>query len=135
MNLMTKKTTGLVFITFLFLTGCAPGESSTGKSVEVDSIIEEQDTFSFDLGDSPLITFQSNGMQIINAHNIPGEYPFPFEAEHLYEEFNILRSEEILTIEANDEVYELEILGPRLFRDNENDLELNTNVYLLDDVE
>lgn len=130
MNRTTKKLIGLTFISFSILTGCTSEES-----VEVESIIEEEGAFSFDLGDSPLITFQSDGMQIINVQNIPGDYPFPFEQEHLYEEYDIAHTNETLRIEADDIVYELEILGSRLFRDNENNLELSTDVYLLNEDE
>ncbi|MFO8069410.1 MAG: hypothetical protein R6U02_05425 [Alkalibacterium sp.] len=128
MNQITKKFIGLTFLSLSILTGCASEESA-----EVESIIEEQGAFSFDLGDSPLLTFQSDGMQIINAHNIPGDYPFPFEPNQLYKEYDIVHTDETLRIEADDLVYELEILGPRLFRDNKNDLELSTHVYLLNE--
>lgn len=127
MNLMTKKIIGFTFLAILFLSGCTAGEKA-----EIESIIEEEGAFSFDLGDSPLITFQSDGMQIINEHNIQGDYPFPFEPGHMYEEYDVVHTDETLRIEADDIVYELEILGPRVFRDNENDIELSTDVYLLD---
>ncbi|PRY74322.1 hypothetical protein [Alkalibacterium olivapovliticus] len=128
MKISISKLVVLGFSSFIFLTGCTQEES-----VDIDSILEEEGTFSFDLMDSPKITFQSEGMKIRNAHSFVAEYPFPFVPEQLYEEYDIVHTEETLRIEVDDIVYELEILGPRLFRDNENDLELSTDIYLLDD--
>ncbi|MCC5894379.1 MAG: hypothetical protein JJU16_02880 [Alkalibacterium sp.] len=126
MKIMISKLLAIGFLSSVFLAGCSQEES-----VDTDSIIEAAGAFSFDSGDSPLITFQSEGMKIRNAHNFVAEYPFPFVPEHYYEDYTIVHTEETLSIEADDSVYELEILGPRLFRDNENDMELSTDAYLL----
>jgi len=72
-------------------------------------------------------------MQVMNEHNIPGDYPFPFDPEDVYEEYDVTYTDETLFIEAGDDVYELEILGPRLYRDNDNDLELSTEAFLFDE--
>lgn len=126
MKTSISKLSVLGFISLFVLAGCSQEES-----VDVDSIIEEERAFSFDSGDSPFITFQSEGMRIRNAHHFVAEYPFPFLPEQYYEDYTIVHTDEILSIEADDSIYELEILGPRLFRDNENDMEFSTDAYLL----
>jgi len=128
MNSTIKKTVGVTFLAFVLLAGC-----TTEESADIERVIEEDGAFSFDFGDSPVITFQAEGMQVMNAHNIPGDYPFPFDSEDVYEEYDVTYTDETLFIEAGDEVYELEILGPRLFRDNDNDLELSTEAFLFDE--
>ena len=84
MNSTIKKTVGVTFLAFVLLAGC-----TTEESADIERVIEEDGAFSFDFGDSPVITFQAEGMQVMNAHNIPGDYPFPFDSEDVYEEYDV----------------------------------------------
>ncbi|WP_368645956.1 hypothetical protein AB4027_03280 [Alkalibacterium putridalgicola] len=131
MNRLIKLFIGFTLLSLSFLTGCTSEEN-----VEVKPILEEEEVFSFDMNELPLITFSEEGMKILNRESIPklpDGYPFPFEPDQLYEEYELTHTEDLLRIEADDTVYELSIIGPRLFLDEESDIELNTKVYLLDE--
>lgn len=122
---------GFAFLSLLFLTGCTSEES-----VDTEHILETEDAFSLNLGELPLLTFRQEGLKIINSDSIgngPNGYPFPFKPEKLYPDYELTHTEDILRIESDDILYELTILGPRRFRDEENDIELESDLYLLND--
>lgn len=131
MGKMSKIFISFAFLSLLFLTGCTSEES-----VDTRHILETEDTFSLNLDELPLLTFRQDGLKVINSDSIgngPNGYPFPFEPEKLYPDYELTHTEDILRIEADDIIYELTILGPRRFRDEENNLELESDLYLLDD--
>ncbi|WP_208560352.1 hypothetical protein [Marinilactibacillus kalidii] len=108
------------------------------RSLDLDKLIEEQDGFTFNMDEPPLFFFSKEGMTILNAENInklEGDYPFPFLPDHMYEDYEFKHSDDLLQIEADGMTYDLTILGPRRFLDEENNIELSTNDYLLEDIE
>lgn len=131
MNHKHKVITSSVLLCLSLLTGCAFEES-----VEVESILEEKGVFSFEANGLELIIFTQEGMKILNSDSLVrylGDYPFPFEPDTLYEDYEITYTEDLLQIEADGATYDLTVLGPRFFKDKENDLELQTKEYLLDE--
>lgn len=131
MRKISKTFISFTILSILFLSACTSQEN-----VDVEQILDTEDAFSLNMGDLPLLTFREEGMKIINSDSIgngPDGYPFPFEPEELYQDYELTHTEDLLRIESDNIIYELTILGPRRFRDEENDIELESDLYLLED--
>lgn len=131
MRKISKTFISFTILSILFLSACTSQEN-----VDVEQILDTEDAFSLNMGDLPLLTFRQEGMKIINSDSIgngPDGYPFPFEPDKLYQDYELTHTEDLLRIESDNIIYELTILGPRRFRDEENDIELESDLYLLED--
>ncbi|UJF15829.1 hypothetical protein LZ578_01285 [Jeotgalibaca sp. MA1X17-3] len=133
---MRKTIYFILTILFLFgLAACTKQEDLTNKWVS----IAESGGMALESSKGASLLFVPEGMKGKYVQKTSGpllERPFPFEELErgvFYPTYEITRKGDQLTIKANDLSYKLTIVGERIFRDEENDIDYRTEQYLIND--
>ena len=125
----------LMSMLLLFLVGCTKQEDLTNEWVS----IAESGGMALESSKGASLLFGPEGMKGRYVQNAGGpllERPFPFEELEegvFYPTYEITRKGDQLTIKVNDLSYKLTIVGERIFRDEENDIDYRTEQNLIED--
>lgn len=115
----------------MLLTGCDSENESTFEENFKSSLEEEE--ISLTVEEGIFLNFTSAGMTYYGLDGQYDRYDTPFEHMQNYSDYNLEfnEEEETLTIIVEDGEYELDILGPRVFRDDSNDINLTSTKEFL----
>lgn len=116
------------FLSLLLFTGC-DSENESNFQENFKNSLEEGEESALTIEGGIFLNFSNSGMTYYGVDANYDRYDTPFEHMQNYSDYNLEfdEEEETLTIIVEDGEYELDILGPRVFRDDINDIDLTAN--------
>ncbi|WP_368645955.1 hypothetical protein AB4027_03275 [Alkalibacterium putridalgicola] len=137
---MKKRVLGIFFLSLLLMTACNSEDEITFDEEFKASIEEEPVQLTVENG-GLLLSFYPSGMVYYGINEYIDNYEIPFEQTEEdqdyteYQDYTVAFDEEtdIFSVTIEEGVYELEMLGPRVFWDEENSLNLMSTRAFIDE--
>ncbi|WP_161879774.1 hypothetical protein [Alkalibacterium sp. MB6] len=131
---MKKRILCMSFLSLLLMTACDSEDEMTFDEEFKVSIEEEPVQLAVENG-GLLLSFYPSGLVYYGLNEYIDNYDIPFEQTDEdqdyteYQDYTVAFDEEtdLFTVTIEEGVYELEMLGPRVFWDEENSMNITSN--------